>query len=90
MNEVLKIRSSIKGKHNFKLRIDYPKIKFRLFRTIRPKTNLLTTTSVPNYKTLLRNFFVPFYKTLVLFPTTLIIYLHACPYLLYIFFFNQQ
>jgi len=38
--------------------------------------------------TLLRNFFDPFYKTLLLFPTTLIIYLHACSYLLYIFFFN--
>ena len=48
------------------------------------------TTFVPNYKTLLRIFFVPFYKTPLLFPTTLIISLHTCPYLLYIFFFNQQ
>ncbi|AES80131.1 transmembrane protein, putative [Medicago truncatula] len=43
-----------------------------------------------DYKTLLRIFFVPFYKTPLLFPTTLIISLHTCPYLLYIFFFNQQ
>ena len=46
------------------------------------------TTSVPNYKILLRILFVPFYKTPLLFPIALIISLHTCPYLLYIFFFN--
>ncbi|AES92378.1 transmembrane protein, putative [Medicago truncatula] len=51
---------------------------------------LISTPSIPNYKTLLRIFFVSFYKTSLLFPTTLIISLHTCPYLLYIFFFNQQ
>jgi len=35
-------------------------------------------------------FFVPFCKIILLFPTTLIISLHTCPYLLYIFFFDQQ
>jgi hypothetical protein len=49
---------------------------------------LTITTSVPNYKTLLRIFFVPFYKIPLLFPTTLIISLHTYTYLLYIFFFN--
>ncbi|RHN69873.1 hypothetical protein MtrunA17_Chr3g0129511 [Medicago truncatula] len=46
--------------------------------------------SVLNYKTLLRIFFVPFYKIHLLFSTTLIISLHTCSYLLYIFFFNYQ
>jgi len=49
-----------------------------------------STTSVPNYKTLLRKNYIPFYKISLLFPTTLIISLHTRPYLLYIFFFNQQ
>jgi len=47
------------------------------------------TTSGPNYKTILKHFFDPFYNTL-LFSTTLISSLSTYPYLLYIFFFNQQ
>jgi len=49
-----------------------------------------TITSVPNYKTLLRKFCVPLYKTILLFPTTLMIFLLTYPYLFYIFFFDQQ
>jgi len=49
-----------------------------------------TTTSVPNYRTLLRIFFVSFYKTPLLFPSTLINSLPTYPYLFYIFFFNHH
>jgi len=40
--------------------------------------NEYDTTSVFNYKTILRIFFVAFYKTPLLFSTTLIISLHTC------------
>jgi len=52
--------------------------------------SIANTASVPNYKTILRIFFILFYKRHLLFSTTLIISLHTNPYLLYIFFFNRQ
>jgi hypothetical protein len=48
------------------------------------------TTSVPNYKTLFKEKIVPFYKTPLVVPITLIIFLPTYPCLFCIFFFNQQ
>jgi hypothetical protein len=73
---------------NHTFRQSYPSFKAEIlgFSGCKLIMKLCNTTSVPNYKTLLRFFFVPFYKTSLLFPTTLIIFLLTYPYLLVLFF----